>query len=249
LAAKSRQGEFHRIAAENEKNRSALLSAVSHDLRTPLAAIEGAASSLLERGQDLSPEARQQLLRSIYEEADRLNHLVQNLLDMTRLESDALRINREWNSVEELVGTAMTRLKEPLKDRAVSLQWAVDLPLVSMDALLMEQLLLNLLENALNHTPAGTPIRIRAKVANGVLKLEVSDQGPGILPGEEDVIFEKFTRGRQSGARGVGLGLSICKAIAQAHGGVITASRPAGGGACFTLTMPTGGDPPVMKEE
>ncbi len=249
LAAKSRQGEKHRVEAETEKNRSALLSAVSHDLRTPLTAIAGAASSLLEGAATLSAEERNQLSASIYEEAERMNRLVQNLLDMTRLESRALRLRKDWNSVEEMVGTALDRLKQRIFPWPVALHIQSGMPLVSVDGLLVEQMLLNLLENAMNHTPPGTPITVTANTANGMLKLVVTDRGPGFEPGEEDAIFEKFTRGRQSGPRGVGLGLSICRGIAQAHGGYILATRPPGGGARFTVTLPLEGDPPIVDVE
>ncbi len=248
LAAQSRMGELHRVEAETEKNRSALLSAVSHDLRTPLTAIAGAASSLLEGAKTLTVEERRQLSLSIYEEAERMNRLVQNLLDMTRLESGALNLRKDWNSVEEVVGTALDRLKHRADEHPVALHLHPGLPLVSMDGLLVEQMLLNLLENAMNHTPPGTRITIGANIANGMLKLVVTDRGPGFEPGEEEAIFEKFTRGRQSGPRGVGLGLSICRGIAQAHGGYIRASLPPGGGARFTVTLPLEGDPPIVDE-
>lgn len=186
---------------------------------------------------------------SIYEEAERMNRLIQNLLDMTRLESGALNLRKDWNSVEEVVGTALDRLKHRANEHPVTLHLQPGMPLVSMDGLLVEQMMLNLLENAMNHTPPGTPITVDANTANGMLKLVVTDRGPGFEPGEEDTIFEKFTRGRQSGPRGVGLGLSICRGIAQAHGGTIRATRPSGGGARFTVSLPLEGDPPIVDEE
>ena len=249
LAAKSREGEMHRIAAENEKNRSALLSAVSHDLRTPLTAIEGAATGLMEGGDFLPAQQRAGLARMIYEEAERMNRLVQNLLDMTRLQASAPQLRKEWQSMEELVGAALDRLKKRLEGRPFALNLQPSLPLILVDGLLVEQLLLNLLENALNHTPAGTPVQLSVKDIGGVLELEVADGGPGVKPGEEKAIFEKFIRGQYSTQGGAGLGLSICRAIAEAHGGVISAKNRPEGGASFLVFLPTGGVPPEVKED
>lgn len=245
----SGQAENHRISAENEKNRSALLSAVSHDLRTPLTAIQGAAGSLLANDQTLTPGERTQLSRSIYDESDRMNRLVQNLLDMTRLESGALQLKKEWQSVEELVGAALDLLKGRFSNHPFALKLEPGLPLVLVDGLLMEQLLMNLLENSLNHTPPGTPIELSAQRSGENLELEVTDRGPGLEPGEETSIFEKFARGSRAGKSGVGLGLSICRGIASAHGGVISASTRPGGGASFLAQLPIGGKAPDVKEE
>jgi two-component system sensor histidine kinase KdpD len=249
LATKSRQAEKLRIAAENEKNRSALLSTVSHDLRTPLTSIMGAASGLLEDRGGLSPMERSELTQSIYDEADHLKHLVQNLLDMTRLDAGALEPKKEWQSIEELVGVALGRLKSRLTDHRLTLEFQPGLPLAFIDGLLVEQLLLNLLENALNHTPPGTDIQLVIRTLNGGLEIEVADRGPGLRAGEEKTIFEKFIRGYHSGGKGSGLGLSICLAVARAHGGDITASNRPGGGASFIVWLPTGGPPPTVQEE
>jgi len=243
------QLEARRIDIENEKNRSALLSAVSHDLRTPLTAIKGAASSLMGDWILLNPKTRSQLSRMIYDEADRMNHLVQNLLDMTRLQATAPQLKKEWQSMEELVGAALDRLKARLADRAFSLELQPDLPLVLMDGLLVEHLLLNLLENALNHTPEGTPIRLSVEKSGEMVELKLSDLGPGIKLGEEKAIFEKFIKGYHGSHGGAGLGLSICRAIALAHGGTIEAQNRPEGGACFTVCLPTGGRPPAIQED
>ncbi|HJT23290.1 MAG TPA: DUF4118 domain-containing protein, partial [bacterium] len=216
-----RQVEDHRIEVETEKNRSALLSAVSHDLRTPLTAIKGAASSLMGEREIISDEARSQLSRMIYDEAERMNRLVQNLLDMTRLQATALQLKKEWQSMEELVGSVTDRLKDRLAGRPFTIDLQPDLPLVLVDGLLVEQLLLNLLENALNHTPEGTRLRLSVNSSKDTVELEVLDKGPGIKSGEEKAIFEKFIRGYHGSHGGAGLGLSICRAIAQAHGGSI----------------------------
>ncbi len=249
LATKSRESEKHRAAAEDEKNRNALLSAVSHDLKTPLTGILGAASGLLEDRGTLSGEERRQLTRSIYDEADRLKHLVQNLLDMTRLEAGALEPKREWQSLEELVGVAVNQLQSGLAAHPLEVRLQPDLELAFVDGLLVEQLLINLLENAVNHTPVGTPIQLSVSEAGGRVVLEVADRGGGLAPGEEIAIFEKFAQGKRSGGKGAGLGLSICRAIVLAHGGGIQASNREGGGALFAAWLPTGGRPPSLREE
>ncbi len=248
LAAKSREGETHRIAAETEKNRSALLSAVSHDLRTPLTAIEGAASSLV-ADQNLGPEERSKLCQMIFDESERMNRLVQNLLDMTRLQTEVPQLRKEWQSMEELVGMALGRLKNRLASRPFTLDLQPGLPLIRVDGLLVEQLLLNLLENALNHTSAGTPIQLSVKSVGDMVELEIADRGHGIKSGEEKIIFEKFTRGYHGDKGGSGLGLSICRAIAQAHGGTIGARNRPEGGASFVVRLPIGGLPPAVSEE
>ncbi len=249
LSTKSRQGEKHRIAAENEKNRSALLSSVSHDLKTPLTSIMGAACGLLEDKGMLSSVERTQLTQSIFDETERLNHLVQNLLDMTRLDAGALGPKKEWQSIEELVGVALARLKPRLFDHPLTLDFQDGLPLAFIDGLLVEQLLLNLLENSLNHTPSGTSIQLLVKASDMGLEVEVADRGPGLKPGEEKTIFEKFIRGYHSDGKDAGLGLSICLGIARAHGGDIIASNRSGGGASFKVFLPSNGTPPPVQEE
>src|SRR5665213_3376240 len=244
LATKSRESEKHRAAAENEKNRNSLLSAVSHDLKTPLTGIMGAASSLLEDKDDLSSDDRLQLTRSIYNEAERLKHLVQNLLDMTRLEAGTLKPHKEWQSMEELVGVAVNRIKPRLTTHLLTLNLQPELPLAFVDGLLVELLLLNLLENTIHHTPPDTQIRLSVKGIGDSIELKVSDRGPGLRPGEEKSIFEKFIQGYHSGGKGSGLGLSICRGIVKAHEGTIEAANQKGGGAVFTVRLPTGGTPP-----
>ena len=236
-----------RIAAEAERLRSTLLSSVSHDLRTPLATITGAASSLL---QDTSPraEGRRELESAIYEEAVRLNRLVTNLLDMTRLESGSLQLNRDWYSLEELVGSSLARLEPALKDRPVRVQIPRDLPLVPVDGLLVEQALVNLLENAAKHTDPPGAIEVQARAGEGAVEVEVADEGPGLPPGTEEQIFEKFYRAEPT-RRGFGLGLPICRAIVTAHGGRIWAERREPRGTRFRFTLPLGATPPPAKEE
>jgi two-component system sensor histidine kinase KdpD len=239
------QAEQARLAVETERLRSTLLSSVSHDLRTPLAAITGAASTLLQPGA-LGEGAERELKEAIHEEAERLNRLVSNLLDMTRLEAGSLRLQRDWHSLEELVGTALARLEGSTRDRPVSISIPPDLPLVPVDPVLVEQLLVNLLENAFKYTPAGTPVRISAEAAAARVEVEIADEGPGFPAGAEERIFEKFYRG-PSTAHGSGLGLPICKAIVTAHGGRIQAENRARG-AAFRFSLPLGDGPPAAVE-
>ena len=233
--------EDSRLTMETEQMRSSLLSAVSHDLRTPLASITGAASTLRTQWEKLPAEIRQELLESISEEAERLSRLVGNLLDMTRFESGAVKLRRDLYPLEEIVVAALQRLETKLEGRAVTTVWPDDLPPVYGDDVLLGQVVLNLMENTLKYTPAGTPIELAAEVAGDAIVLEVRDRGPGVTPGEEQRIFEKFYRGSSKGARGAGLGLAICRAIVQAHQGEIAAFNRSGGGAVFRIRLPLEG--------
>jgi two-component system, OmpR family, sensor histidine kinase KdpD len=233
--------EDTRLTMETEQMRSSLLSAVSHDLRTPLASITGAASTLRAQWEKLPAEIRQELLESISEEAERLSRLVGNLLDITRFESGAVKLRRDLFPLEEIVGAALQRLETKLEGRAVTTVLPEDLPPVYGDDVLLGQVVLNLVENTLKYTPAGTPIELAAEAAGDAIVLEVRDRGPGVVPGEEQHIFEKFYRGTSKGARGAGLGLAICRAIVQAHRGEIEALNRAGGGAVFRIRLPLEG--------
>jgi two-component system sensor histidine kinase KdpD len=234
---------------EAERARSSLLSSVSHDLRTPLAAITGAASSLKD-GASLPESARSELAETISEEAERLNRVIGNLLDMTRVDSGSLRVTKEWHSIEEVVGAALTRLETQLEGRAVRVSIPADLPLVPMDDVLFEAVLRNLIENAHKYSPRETPIEVSAVIDGQDLCLEVRDRGVGLEPGDETRVFEKFYRGRSSSAAvGAGLGLAICKGIVEAHGGTIEARNRSGGGAVFTVRLPLGGAPPEIDGE
>jgi two-component system sensor histidine kinase KdpD len=242
-------GEAQRaqVEVETERLRNSLLSSVSHDLRTPLASITGAASSLLEADGRFDEASRRELLETIREEAFRLNRLVANLLDMTRLESGALRVKKEWLPVEEVIGGALTRLEPFLLNRQVETRVPHDLPLAPFDGLLIEQVLVNLIENAIKYTPADTVISIAASATPDALTVEVADRGPGIPPGEEERVFEKFQRleGR-GGPGGAGLGLTICRGIVTAHGGEMSVANREGGGASFRFTLPLEGEAPSL---
>jgi two-component system sensor histidine kinase KdpD len=244
------QAERTHVLVESERTRSLLLSSVSHDLRTPLSVITGATSSLLADGAPLPAPLQRELVETIAEEALRLNRLVGNLLDMTRLESGAMPVRREWHSLEEVVGSALGRLESRLAGREVAVRLAPGLPLVLIDDVLIEQVLFNLVENALKYTPAGSPIEIGAALADGTLRIEVADRGPGLPPGREEGVFEKFYRGRREGdPSGVGLGLSICRGIVEAHGGAVTGENREGGGAVFRVKLPQREPPPAVAPE
>jgi two-component system sensor histidine kinase KdpD len=236
--------ERARISAESERMRNALLSSVSHDLRTPLATITGATTTLLRDRSALSEPTQRELLQSVASEARRLNRVVGNLLVMTLVEAAGVSVRKELHSLEEVVGAALSQLEEQLEGRQVELQVPADLPLVPCDAISIEQVLLNLIENAIKYSPAGTPITIRAEAGSSEAAIEVMDRGRGIEHGEEDLVFEKFYRG-QTGreAGGVGLGLAICRAIISAHGGTIRALPREGGGAVFRFTLPLASPP------
>jgi two-component system sensor histidine kinase KdpD len=222
---------------QTEQMRSSLLSAMSHDLRTPLASITGAASTLRSQGDRLPLETKQELLESISDEADRLSRLVGNLLDMTRFESGGVELRRDLYPLEEIVGTVLQRMEPQLEGRAVSTDLAENLPMVFVDDVLLGQVLWNLLENATKYTPPGSPLEIAAFEDGGAVIIEVRDRGPGIPPGEEERIFEKFYRGKSDNVRGAGLGLPICRAIVQAHHGTIQAVPREGGGTIFRIAL------------
>jgi two-component system, OmpR family, sensor histidine kinase KdpD len=236
------------LKAETETLRNTLLSSVSHDLRTPLAAITGAASTLLQHHLLLDQPSRQELIQTIFEEADHLNRMIRNVLDMIRLESGTMTLKKEWHSLEEITGGVLNRLAEKLKDHPPTTRLPGDLPLVFFDPLLLEQVLVNLLENAVRYTPPKSPLELSAEVKGNNLEVELADRGPGIRPGDEDRIFDKFVRGNVSGG-GMGLGLAICRAIIAAHGGRIWAENRAGGGAVFRFTLPIEGSPPPTQLE
>jgi two-component system sensor histidine kinase KdpD len=239
-----------RIEAEAEQVRSTLLSSVSHDLRTPLATIAGASSSLL-RSSTIDEPTRRQLLESVAEEAEHLNRLLENILQMSRLDAGAVTPNNQWHVLEEIVGSALTRTRHELEAIRVDVRIPADLPLVFVDGMLLEQLLVNMLENAGRYTKAGTTITVSASIDGDWLRLAVADNGPGLPAGSEERIFDKFYRVTPSadGGRGSGLGLAICRAIAKAHGGTIKASNRTGGGAEFLVRIPLAkGAPQVVVE-
>jgi len=242
----SREAQRALLKAETETLRNTLLSSISHDLRTPLTAVTGAASTLLQKDVTIHPEDRLELLQTIHEEAEHLNRIIRNVLDMTRLESGAIKINKEWQSLEEIAGMVLGRLADKLKDHPLTTHLPEDLPLIHCDGLLLGQVLTNLLENAVKYTPSGTPVELSASIRGNSVMVELADRGPGISPGSEERIFEKFVRG-EAAVGGVGLGLTICRTIVTAHNGRIWAENRPGGGAVFRFTLPL--EPqPVLRE-
>jgi len=243
------QAQRASIDAETEGLRNALLASISHDLRTPLAVIAGASSSLAEKGDQISAEERHALAGSIYEQSREMSKLVTNVLEMTRLEADGIALDRDWHAIGEIAGSVLHRLRERLARHNVRIELPSELPLVRLDATLVEQVLANLLENAAKYSPPGTAISLQAERRGSELLVSVEDAGPGLPPGEPERLFAKFHRGNTEGAvGGAGLGLAICRAIVRLHGGRIWAERRPEGGAAFRFTLPVEQAPPVPAE-
>ena len=233
------------VRMESERLRNSLLSALSHDLRTPLTSLVGLADSLARTGLDV---AQLDMANSIRNQAFRVSALANNLLDMARLEAGEVRLNRQWQPLEEVIGSALKAREEQLAHHRVRVSLLPDLPMLEFDAVLIERVLCNLLENAAKYTPPGSEIRIEALPREGVAWISVSDNGPGLPLGSEEAVFEKFTRGeKESKIPGVGLGLAICRAIVEAHKGKIWAENRHG--ARFTFTLPLGMPPALPPEE
>ncbi|MBK7060370.1 MAG: DUF4118 domain-containing protein [Rubrivivax sp.] len=236
------------VQIESERLRNSLLSAISHDLRTPLAGLVGLADTLVMTPPALAP-VQSEVVTSIRASALRMNAMVNNLLDMARLEAGALPLRREWQPLEEVVGSALAACAPALRGRPVRVQLADGLPLLHLDAALFERVLVNLLENAAKYTPAGSAIVLSASASSSAVTVHVDDFGPGLPAGREAAVFDKFERGsKESATSGVGLGLAIARAIVLAHQGAIRAEnrQQANGveGARFTITLPRG-EPPL----
>jgi two-component system sensor histidine kinase KdpD len=239
------------VQIETESLRNSLLSAISHDLRTPLTVISGAASSIADAGDKLEEGTRRELAQSIVSQAAQMTQLISNVLDMMRLESGRQTARLEWITLEEVVGSAVHRLSAQLATHVVETRFDGAPALVRADPVLLEQLVFNLLENAARHTPPGTRVSISARRAGDVLEMLVADDGPG-FPAGLDLrrLFEKFERGRLEGSTGgVGLGLAICRAIVELHGGEIRAERIPAGGALFVVSLPLSEQAPVVDAE
>jgi two-component system sensor histidine kinase KdpD len=236
------------LQIESERLRNSLLTAISHDLRTPLAALVGLADALRLAPPALSP-AQAEVAEAMRRSALRMSALVSNLLDMAKLQSGSLQLNRQWMPLQEVVGTALASMDETLAGREVGVELPAELPLLQLDAVLIERVLVNLLENAAKYTPPGSPIRISARVAGQQMEIDVADEGPGFPAGREAQLFDKFERGdRESSTPGVGLGLAICKTIVEAHGGRISAHNGARGGARVRMELPLGQPPAQIRE-
>jgi two-component system sensor histidine kinase KdpD len=233
--------EIARVAAETETLRNTLLASISHDIRTPLAVIAGASSALSDARLQLDEATRARLARSIEAKARDVSELVSNVLDLMRFGAGRIPLRRDWETVDDLVGVALSRLEGRLHEHVVTVALPDDLPAVFVDAGLMIQVLANLLDNAVRHTPPGTHVAIHGQVRDGNLEIAVEDDGAGLPPGDPDRLFMKFQRGREEGeGGGAGLGLAICRAIIQAHDGEIHASNRPQGGARFAIRLPIG---------
>ena len=229
------------LLQETEKLQTALLHSISHDLRTPLATITGSLSTILHDDLDLNKKTSQELLKGAKQEADRLNRLVSNLLDMTKMEAGVLRISKKPCDLRDVLGTSLEALKEKVGCREVRISIPADCPEIYLDFSFMIKAFYNLIDNAINYSLPGSPILIRAAVINDRVRIEIIDQGPGIPPADLERIFEKFYRAKSPGrVSGTGLGLSICKGIIEAHNGAIAARNNPAGGATLAISLPLG---------
>jgi two-component system sensor histidine kinase KdpD len=239
-AQRAEEAEAARVAVETESLRNTLLASISHDLRAPLAAITEASRAL--NDPDLRPDAesRAQLTRTIDVKTREMSELISNVLDLMSFEVGQVHLRRDWQSVEELVRTALGRLEGRFSERPVDVALPAGLPSVNVDAPLVTRVLVNLLENAIVHTPPGTRITVSAGIEGETVCVVIDDTGPGLPPGEPERLFAKFQRGRDDvDTGGAGLGLAICRAIVNAHGGHISAMQRPGGGARFMFTLPS----------
>ena len=247
----SQQVRAKQIEAETERLRSGMLSSITHDLRTPLAIITGAGSSLLDSDLSLPHDAMVGMCHNIVEYSQRMARLVDNLLNMTRIESGFLHVNREMHVLEEVIGAALTHMRSLWGDRKVRTEIPPGLRLIPLDDVLFQQVLVNLLENVHKYTPRDASVEFTVSQTATTVIIELSDRGPGLQPGEEARIFEKFFRGHAAGERqqGTGLGLAICRAIVTAHRGEISARNRTGGGLTIRIELPLAVHPPAELTE
>ena len=235
----ARDVDASKLLAETERLRTALLTSIGHDLKTPLASILGAISALRSYGASYGEAAREDLLATAQEEAERLARFVDNLLDMTRLEAGALGPKREPVDIADVVGSALRRTSRLLADHQVTTDLPADLPLLRADFVLLEQVLVNLLENAARYAPSATTVEIAGRAGSDAFVLEVRDRGPGIPAEKAKRIFDRFYRAPDAApGKGVGLGLAVAKGFVEAMGGTIAAVDRPGGGTVFRLSFP-----------
>ncbi|HEX9174208.1 MAG TPA: DUF4118 domain-containing protein [Telluria sp.] len=240
--------QMSQLDADAERLRNSVLSALSHDLRTPLTALVGTADALAASHADVSEKARG-MASAIRDQAQAMTRLLNNLLDMARLQADKVRLNREWQLLEDVISSSLHLMRSTLEGRAVRVELAPHMPLVEFDAVLIQRVLCNLLENAAKYSAPGTPLDILAFAGDGFAGVAVCDRGQGFVAEDIDRVFGMFERGRaESPTSGVGLGLAICRSIMTAHGGDIRAVNREGGGACITIRLPLG-NPPAVEDE
>jgi two-component system sensor histidine kinase KdpD len=238
LRIQAREQNALSLDAEKERIRGALLASISHDLRTPLAVLTGASSSLAESGERMDPADRRALARSVFQQSREISEHVAKVLEMTRLETGGVVPARDWASFPEIAASVLARLKERMAQHRVLLEMPDDLPLVRVDAGLVEQALGNLLENAAKHTPPETVVRLHAEVAGRELVVTVQDYGGGLAEADLERVFDKFHRGStEASVSGMGLGLAICRAIVRLHGGRAWAERVPAGGTAFHFSL------------
>jgi two-component system sensor histidine kinase KdpD len=237
------------VQMESERLRNSLLAAITHDLRTPLSVLVGLTDALSLTKPPPTP-AQAEIAHSLREEALRINAQVNNLLDMARLQAGRVELNLQWQPLDEVVGSALKSMDLPLADHHVRVHLPDDLPLVNIDSVLLERVFCNLLENAAKYTPEGSLVEIGARVTANMIEVLVEDNGPGLPPGKEETMFKKFERGHaESATPGVGLGLTICRAIVEAHGGEIHAENRPQGGARFVFSLPRGEPPAIASDD
>jgi two-component system sensor histidine kinase KdpD len=241
------EAEATRMQIAAERLRRSLLNSVSHDLRTPLAAITGAVSSLLENEDTLGAPVRHELAEIAFQESERLNIFIGNLLEMTRLEAGGVTIHKDWQLLDEVIGTVLRQLGQRKAEHPIEIALAPDLPLIPLDSSLIGQVLFNLLDNALKYTPQGTHIRVTAEQVEPMIQVNVIDSGPGLPAELQDRVFDMFYRIRPTVTSGMGLGLTLCKAIVELHGGRIWETNRLEGGAVFHFTLPLEGVPPKIE--
>jgi two-component system, OmpR family, sensor histidine kinase KdpD len=231
-----------------ERLRSSVLSALSHDLRTPLTALVGMADTLALSPEPMRPEARS-MAAAIREQAHAMGHLLNNLLDMAKLQAGKVQLHKEWQLLEDVISSSLNLMRTTLAGHKLTVELAPDMPLVEFDAVLLERVLCNLLENAAKYSPPGTQVEICTFVDGDQVGLSVCDRGTGFPPEQIDRVFSMFERGQpESSTPGVGLGLAICRSIMEAHGGTVDAANRPGGGACLSVRLPRG-KPPAIEEE
>jgi two-component system sensor histidine kinase KdpD len=238
-ASLSAAAEAGRVAAETESLRNTLLASISHDLRTPLAAIAGAGSTLAERGRDLDDDMRTSLARSIEAKAVEMSEIVSNVLDLMRFESGQIALRRDGHALDDLIGSGLARVEERLSDHPVHIEVPNELPVLFVDGTLIVQVLANIFDNAAKYTPPGSMVHIEARLDADRVQVVIDDEGPGFPATHRDRLFDKFQRGQDEGSvAGAGLGLAICRAIIRAHGGEIRATDRPGGGARVEFFLP-----------
>jgi K+-sensing histidine kinase KdpD len=250
LLNQAKNAHIAKAKAEDEALRNSLLSAISHDLRTPLTRISGVATTLMENHDHIPKEEIQEFSHVIFDESQRMSELMNKILDMAKLSTGQISIHREWNTLEEVIGSALKRLEKELSTHPVNTYLSENLPLIWVDSVLFEQVIVNLIENAIKYTPSSSPIDIEANFSRQYLTITISDYGIGIPKSLENKIFDKFFRlEHETEQNGVGLGLSLCRSIIEMHGGIIQLKQVPHKGAVFVINLPIVQPPPMFLDE